>query len=91
LLLLKQNRKAACGRHREEILNQLREMTKSEPYDPEEYIRPPNLFPGFDCDVKADIVPSNEVKLLFIYCFCTVLSILIPDNGFLVLRPFSTL
>lgn len=57
---LPKNRKAACGRHREEILNQLREMTKSEPYDPEEYIPPANLSTGFDCDVKADIVSSNE-------------------------------
>ena len=65
-------------------------MTKSEPYDPEEYIPPANLSASFDCDVKADIVPSNEVELLFISCFCTVLSIFVPDYGFLVLRQFST-
>lgn len=57
---LPKNRKAACGKHREEILNQLRGMTKSEPYDPEEYISPANLSTDFERDIKADIVPSVE-------------------------------
>lgn len=65
LFLLNQNRKAACGRHQEEILNQLREMVKSEPLDPEEYMQPKNLSTGFEHDTKDDIIPSNEVKLLF--------------------------
>jgi hypothetical protein len=84
---LKQNRKAACGKHREEILNQLRGMTKSEPYDPEEYISPANLSTDFERDIKADIVPSVEVKLLFhwLFSYCVI----IPDSGFLVLRSFS--
>lgn len=67
VLLLNQNRKAACGRHKEEIFIQLRELTKSEPLDPEpqQYLPSGNLSTGFERDMKDDIVPSHEVKLLF--------------------------
>ncbi|CAI8615038.1 unnamed protein product [Vicia faba] len=58
--LLPKNRKAACGRQKEEILSQLREMTKSEPLDYEDYMPPRNLSTDFEHDTKADIVPSNE-------------------------------
>ncbi|XP_027350839.1 zinc finger protein CONSTANS-LIKE 13 [Abrus precatorius] len=55
------NRKAACGRHREEILGQLRELAKSEPLDPEEqYVQSGNLSTGFERDMEADIFPSHE-------------------------------
>lgn len=59
--LLKQNRKAACGRQKEEILRQLREMTKSEPLDQEDYMPSRSLSIDFEHDTKADIVPINEV------------------------------
>lgn len=59
--LLKQNRKAACGRQKEEILSQLREMTKSEPLDYEEYMPSRSLSTDFEHDTKTDIAPINEV------------------------------
>jgi len=70
VLLLIQNRKAACGRHREEILSQLRELAKSEPLDLEQYVQPGNLSSAFERDVEVDIYPYHEVKLL-LHLFCT--------------------
>lgn len=55
-----QNRKAACGQHREEILSQLRELAKSEPLDLEQYVPSENLSSGFERDVEPDIFPSHE-------------------------------
>ncbi|KAK7337399.1 hypothetical protein VNO77_17970 [Canavalia gladiata] len=53
---LPKNRKAACGRHKEEILGQLRELAKSEPLDPEEqFVQSGNLSTGFERDLEADI------------------------------------
>ncbi|ESW35056.1 hypothetical protein PHAVU_001G203000 [Phaseolus vulgaris] len=57
---LPKNRKAACGRHREEILSQLRELAKSEPLDPEQSVQPGNLSSAFERDVEADIIPYHE-------------------------------
>ena len=63
VLLLNQNRKAACGRHREEILSQLRELVKSEPLDAEQqYVQSGNLPTDLEPDFKADIFPSYEVN-----------------------------
>ncbi|TKY61826.1 Zinc finger protein CONSTANS 13 [Spatholobus suberectus] len=57
---LPKNRKAACGRHREEILSQLRELAKSEPLDLEQFVQSGNLSSGFERDLEADIFPSHE-------------------------------
>ncbi|CAK8544269.1 unnamed protein product [Lathyrus sativus] len=57
---LPKNRKAACGRQKEEILSQLREMTKSEPLDQEDYMPSRSLSIDFEHDTKTDIVPLNE-------------------------------
>lgn len=67
VLLLNQNRKAACGRHKEEVLSQLRELAKSEPLelDTEQHVQSGNLSTGFERDLEADMFPSYEVKLLF--------------------------
>ncbi|RDX93666.1 Zinc finger protein CONSTANS-LIKE 13 [Mucuna pruriens] len=82
---LPKNRKAACGRHKEEILSQLRELAKSEPLDLEQYVQSENLSSGFEHDVKTDIFPSREVKLLHLFfCSCVFLSmlVLVPIDGF---------
>ncbi|KAL2345377.1 hypothetical protein Fmac_006662 [Flemingia macrophylla] len=57
---LPKNRKAACGKHREEILSQLRELAKSEPLDLEQYVPSENLSSGFERHMEADIFPSHE-------------------------------
>lgn len=84
VLLLIQNRKAACGQHKEEILSQLRELAKSEPLDLEPYVSSGNLSSGFEREPEADIFPSHEVKLLLnLFCTCVFLSklVLMPDDG----------
>ncbi|MED6117448.1 hypothetical protein PIB30_110067, partial [Stylosanthes scabra] len=62
-LNLHQNRKAACGRHREEILSQLGELAKSEPLDNEQqYLQSGNMFMDPEHDFKTGIFPSYETK-----------------------------
>lgn len=48
MLLLNQNRNAACGRHKEEILSQLRTLAKSEPNLMNENVDL-NSFMSFQC------------------------------------------
>ncbi|KAK7259432.1 hypothetical protein RIF29_25039 [Crotalaria pallida] len=59
---LPKNRKAACGRHKEEVLSQLRKLAKSEPLelDTEQYVPSRNLSTGFEGDLEADMFPSYE-------------------------------
>ncbi|XP_061369366.1 zinc finger protein CONSTANS-LIKE 13 [Gastrolobium bilobum] len=57
---LPKNRKAACGRRREEILGQLRELAKSEPLDPDPHVQSEKLSSGFERDMEADLFPSHE-------------------------------
>lgn len=70
---MNQNRNAACGQHKEEMLRQLRELAKSEPsFDPIsgfQLLGPGSKFqPGNNKHVFADTAaepnsfPSNEVK-----------------------------
>ncbi|KAG2406618.1 Zinc finger protein [Vigna angularis] len=76
---LPKNRKAACGRHREEILSQLRELARSEPLDLEQYVQPENLSSAFESDVEVDIYPYHEIKLLL--HFNIYLAFLFPVPG----------
>ena len=68
---MNQKRKGACGRHKEEILSQLRELIKLEPdlihgeVDAERQGQFGNLPTGFERDVEASMFPSYEVKLIF--------------------------
>ncbi|MED6155258.1 hypothetical protein PIB30_003442 [Stylosanthes scabra] len=61
---LPKNRKAACGRHREEILSQLRELAKSEPLDldneQQQYLQSGNMSTDPEHDFKTDIFPPYE-------------------------------
>ncbi|KAE9598265.1 hypothetical protein Lal_00003990 [Lupinus albus] len=59
---LPKNRKVACGKHKEEVLNQLCKLAKSEPLElyTEQYVPPGNLFTGFEGDFEADLFPSFE-------------------------------
>ncbi|WVY95602.1 hypothetical protein V8G54_027753 [Vigna mungo] len=61
------NRKGACGRQREEILSQLRELIKSEPdlihgevnaAEPQTQFE--NLSTGFERDIETNMFPSYE-------------------------------
>ncbi|TKY52550.1 Zinc finger protein CONSTANS 13 [Spatholobus suberectus] len=60
------NRKGACGRQKEEILSQLRELIKLEPdlihaeVDAERQGQFGNLASGFERDVEANMFPSYE-------------------------------
>ncbi|KAK7277715.1 hypothetical protein RJT34_22730 [Clitoria ternatea] len=62
----KNRNKAACGRQKEEILNQLRELTKLEPgfiygdVDADQEMQLGNLSTGFERDVEASMFPSYE-------------------------------
>ncbi|XP_019440845.1 PREDICTED: zinc finger protein CONSTANS-LIKE 13-like isoform X2 [Lupinus angustifolius] len=59
---LPKNRKVACGKHKEEVLNQLSKLAKSEPLelDNEQYVPLENLFTGFEDNLEADLFPSFE-------------------------------
>ncbi|KAK7396847.1 hypothetical protein VNO78_18008 [Psophocarpus tetragonolobus] len=57
---LPKNRKAACGKYKEEILSQLRELAKSEPLDLEQCVQSGNLASGIERDMEADIFPFHE-------------------------------
>ncbi|CAL0311074.1 unnamed protein product [Lupinus luteus] len=59
---LPKNRKVACGKHKEEVLNQLSKLAKFEPseLDTEQYVPPGNLFNGFQGDLEPDLFPSFE-------------------------------
>lgn len=63
---MNQKRKGACGRHKEEILSQLRELIKLEPdlIHAERQGQFGNLPTDFERDVEANIFPSYEVKLM---------------------------
>ncbi|RDX71007.1 Zinc finger protein CONSTANS-LIKE 13, partial [Mucuna pruriens] len=60
------NRKGACGRQKEEILSQVRELIKLEPglihgqVDAERQVQYGNLSTGFERDVEANMFPSYE-------------------------------
>jgi len=71
---LNQNRKGTCGRQKEEILNQLRELVKLEPelihgeVDVEPQVQFENLSTGFERDIDSNMFPSYEVKTLDFIC-----------------------
>ncbi|XP_057718041.1 zinc finger protein CONSTANS-LIKE 13 [Arachis stenosperma] len=61
---LPKNRKSSCGRHREEILSQLRELANSEPLDldseQQQYLQSGNMSTDLEHDFKTDKFPSYE-------------------------------
>jgi len=69
---LNQNHKGACGRQKEEILSQLRELIKLEPdlthgeVDAEPQLQFENLSTGFERDIEANMFPSYEVNLTIV-------------------------
>ncbi|KAI4301349.1 hypothetical protein L6164_034637 [Bauhinia variegata] len=74
---LPKNRQAACGRQKEEIISQLRELAKSEPnlnedadaerlsnmhpLVPEHYVQSQDMATSFERDIETDICPTYEV------------------------------
>ncbi|XP_020213313.1 zinc finger protein CONSTANS-LIKE 13 [Cajanus cajan] len=60
------NRKGACGRQKEEIVSQLRELIKveadlvHEEVDAEQQLQLGNLSTGFERDIDANVFPSYE-------------------------------
>lgn len=69
---MNQNHKGACGRQKEEILSQLRELIKLEPdlthgeVDAEPQLQFENLSTGFERDIEANMFPSYEVNLTIV-------------------------
>lgn len=74
---LNQNRNAACGQHKEEVLSQLRELSKLEPDSNYENadVKPINVFqsqaagqslqpPNMYAGCEPDALPAYEVKLI---------------------------
>ncbi|KAJ1378351.1 CCT domain [Sesbania bispinosa] len=63
---LHKKHKAACGRQKEEIVRQLRELAKSEPgliygnADAEQHMQSGNLSTSYERDIEAHIFPSCE-------------------------------
>lgn len=69
-----QNRNAACGQHKDDILSQLRDMLKLEPNFAEHYedFEPLQRFQSMEASntqlkqkkVESALVPSSEVRFL---------------------------
>lgn len=80
ILLLNQNRNAACGRHKEEIFRQLRVLVKSEPnlfsenvdvkplksLASEQNMQRGSLFTGFEHDAEPTVFPAYEVCFSYV-------------------------
>ncbi|MED6155461.1 hypothetical protein PIB30_005312 [Stylosanthes scabra] len=82
-----QNDKAACGRHKEEILSQLHELAKSKPLDldneQQQYLQSGNMSKDPEHDFKTDIFPYYEPcsmefatggKIFFLWGMCMMAS-----------------
>jgi hypothetical protein len=76
ILLLNQNRNAACGQYKEEIRSQLRHLMKLEPnlnceiVDPQQNVQPGHTNIGcFADDAEPIAFPAFEVNFFFLFLF----------------------